>query len=526
MTISATHTARVRRLGHANPFALDREERGLAGANPPDNMYGGCSLQTFDSNTGAGNLSNTHADANGFLNYANQFDQIDFHFEDGGVQEWQYDPTFDDWQNHYGMDAVRAFYHSGHGGMQADGTFFAPLGAQWNGQDYAISSAMSLGDQFLRYLFWSTCNSVEVLDGQSPIRTWNPVNHGMRMIFGFQSTSVDSPDYGQNFFNEWNKGKSFSQAWQDASLDISNGQQVSSTACGATQAECQDRLWNERLFYGGAASTAWYWWRWAGNVPGSAHRSANHKLPTAPGVLRLARHAADARTLGALLERYELSSDGEVPDGYGAVEVQSHDRRLVVQRDGSHELFLAEPDRTAPLAHHEELRAAAQDAIARYRVADGLDLVYDRMTATHHAGGSVDGDVSQAQIADVTVHYRQAVDGVPAATGGTGHVRITLDPSAAVVRILDRTQPIADVVAAPPGSDAFADPETALAKATQIRLRELSANGVLPDRVQTVPDTTEVGYRLRAGHGLVVARREIEVTTGRFRKRHIIEVAL
>lgn len=179
-------------------------------------MYGGCSIEIFDPNTGAGNLSYPHDDANGFLDYLNQFDQINFHYEDGGVQEWEYNPAYDDWQNFYGMDAVRAFYHSGHGGMTGDGTFYAPLGAQWNGKDYAVSSSMSIGDHFLRYLFWSTCSSLEVLNGQTPIITWNGANKGLRMIFGFQSTSIDSPDYGRNFFSEWNKGKSFSQAWQDA----------------------------------------------------------------------------------------------------------------------------------------------------------------------------------------------------------------------------------------------------------------------------------------------------------------------
>ena len=103
---------------------------------------------------------------------------------------------------------------------------------------------------------------------------------------------MDSGDYGKNFFSEWNKGKSFSQAWQDASLDISSNQQVSSTACGSTQAECQDRLWNERLFYGGSASNAWYWWRWAGNAPASLVRAANLSLPAAPVRVRLVRRAA------------------------------------------------------------------------------------------------------------------------------------------------------------------------------------------------------------------------------------------
>lgn len=530
MTSTTTSMTTARRIGYANPFAFESAaegtSRGALRSNPPDNMYGGCSIQVFDPYTGAGNLSYTHADANGFLNYANQFDQIDFHFQDGSVQEWEYDPTYDDWQNLYGMDAVRAFYHSGHGGMQSDGTFFAPLGARWSGKDYAISSSMSLADQFLRYLFWSTCNSLEVLNGQSPIRTWNAVNKGLRMIFGFHSTSVDSGDYGKNFFSEWNKGKSFSQAWQDASLDISSNQQVSSTACGSTQAECQDRLWNERLFYGGSASNAWYWWRWAGNAPASLVRAANLSLPAAPVRVRLVRRAADERTLGALLGRYGIGAAAEIPAGAGDVSVEAGDRRLVLHADGSHEAFFAEPDRAASLAAHDELRAAADETVQRYRVADGLDLVYDRMTATYHAGGSVGGDVHDTQVADVTVHYRQVIDGVPAVMGREGQVRVTLDPSGAVTRVLDRTQQVRDQVPAAPGSDDATDPEAALDRATQVLLRRLSANGVLHDRVETVPNSTEIGYRLQPDAGTLVARREVEVSTGRFSKRHVIEVPL
>ena len=84
MTNTRKSRTTARRIGHANPFAFEAtEDTPLISlqSNPPDNMYGGCSIQIFDPNTGAGNLSNTHADANGFLNYVNQFDQINFHFE-------------------------------------------------------------------------------------------------------------------------------------------------------------------------------------------------------------------------------------------------------------------------------------------------------------------------------------------------------------------------------------------------------------------------------------------------------------
>ncbi len=48
------------------------------------------------------------------------------------------------------------------------------------------------------------------------------------------------------------------------SLGHTHDQVVSSTACGATAEEAQNRLWNERLFNGGRVSDDWYWWRWSG----------------------------------------------------------------------------------------------------------------------------------------------------------------------------------------------------------------------------------------------------------------------
>ena len=83
-----------------------------------------------------------------------------------------------------------------------------------------------------------------------PWRTWNGANAGARMLFGFGSTSLDWWAYAHNFFLRWNTGVSFSQAWQEASLSLTHDQIVSSTGCGATREEAQNRLWNERLFSG------------------------------------------------------------------------------------------------------------------------------------------------------------------------------------------------------------------------------------------------------------------------------------
>lgn len=73
---------------------------------------------------------NTHASADGFLAYVNQFEQTSFRIKDLQVQWWQYDPPFDDWQNNYGCDSVEVYYHAGHGGTDAStGDYSAPLGA-------------------------------------------------------------------------------------------------------------------------------------------------------------------------------------------------------------------------------------------------------------------------------------------------------------------------------------------------------------------------------------------------------------
>jgi len=267
-----------------------------------------------------------------------------------------------------------------------------------------------------------------------------------------------------------------------------------------------------------------------GGGPGTLRRA-----PSAPPTVssrrprraRLIRRGADGQALATLLDRFGIHAGTEFPDGVGDVSVEADGRRLVLHADGSYEVTFAEPDRTASLAAHDELRAAAENAIQRFRVAEGLDLVYDRMTATYHAGGSItDGEVRDTRVADVTVHYRQLIDGVPVVMGREGHVRVTLDPSGSLTRVLDRTRPIRDLLPAAPGSDDLADPDAALTNATQILLRALSANGMLHDRVQTVPNTTEIGYRLQPGKGTLVARREVEVSTGRFSKRHVIEVPL
>src|SRR5512135_2112405 len=62
----------------------------------PDHIFAACSVQHFDPSTGAGNLSQTHADAQGWVNYLSQFEPANFWFKDASVSTWEYlDPTDD-----------------------------------------------------------------------------------------------------------------------------------------------------------------------------------------------------------------------------------------------------------------------------------------------------------------------------------------------------------------------------------------------------------------------------------------------
>jgi len=268
-----TIATRARQTGHEqittfeNPFDNNNSNndndggaRGPLGAAPA-NIFGVSSIETFADVNG---LSATHEDADGFWRYLANFYAENFRFRDDGVQYWQYTEPYDDWQDRYGTDAVRVFYHSGHGGMDDAGAFRAPLGKEWGGRTSVSSNDVLQGNERLRYIFWSTCLSLRVLDGHTPIRTWNATDRGVRMFFGWETVSWDRSGYGEWFWNHWRSGQSLATAWLNSGWDGGHDQAPSVAACGATPDEAQNRVNNERLFSDAPASSAWWWWRWYG----------------------------------------------------------------------------------------------------------------------------------------------------------------------------------------------------------------------------------------------------------------------
>src|SRR4029453_6117552 len=129
----------------------------------------------------------------GWLNFLGGTGPANFWFADSGVQAWAYYEDYDNWQDTYGIDAVNAAYHSGHGTMDANGVFFAPMGAGWGSEGVWVrSDRIASGNEQSNYISWATCLSCRVLDGHTPFRTWRTANQGFRMLFGYETTSVDN----------------------------------------------------------------------------------------------------------------------------------------------------------------------------------------------------------------------------------------------------------------------------------------------------------------------------------------------
>jgi Family of unknown function (DUF6345) len=531
-----------------NPFAAP----GTApnGARGGAHMYGANSIETFCS---AGPLSLTHDDADGWVDYVDNFEALNFRYRDAGVKIWQYYEQYDNWQDTYGADAVCAFYHSGHGGMDASGVFYVPMGAAWAGNDCtALSSQMRLGNEYERYVFWSTCLSLRVLGGHTPIRTWSAANLGLRMIFGYETVSWDNPNYGKFFWQEWNKNKSFSTAWLDASWRIAHDQAPSVAACGATEQEAKDRAFNERYFSKDRASTNWWWWRWY-NASSVASREPNRTVPRDIVVPQFRPAAASLASARTLADRFGISSQNTAAARRGpGGGLMLRDGQTSVAQDSSGgisvRLGAANLDNTTSLGA-SRARGLAEDAVRQYGLDSDSQLVFDRTVLASAAGGTTEGSgrLEPDRVTETIVQFRQVINGVPVISPDAGTVRVSVDNDGRVTQLQSSVRQVADLgkagrTMAPRGPEPGQsggqangsrspspepEHESALGAAVGRQLRDLIARGVSPVAVETVPGSTEVGYAVHGNSARLVARRAIEVDFGSgYRKRYWVDAEI
>ncbi|MFY9921096.1 MAG: DUF6345 domain-containing protein [Mycobacterium sp.] len=534
-----------------NPFTeLPAEESDEAGAvRGGANAYGAFSIETFAN---SGGLTYTHEDAQGFYDYVKQFAAPNFWYRDGGVAVWAYYETYDNWQDTYGMDAVNVVYHSGHGGRLADGRVWFPLGADWSGQGTnAWSDQMRLGNERVNYIFWSTCFACPVFAPLNPITTWNSANLGFRMLFGYETTSVDDPNYGKYFFQEWNKNKSFSTAWLDASWRISHSQVPSVVACGANQADADARLSGERLFSWAHVPKNWWSWRWyyASRLapPNIAARERNVTVPQDMSSAVLRPIDVNARVLRSAVDRFgmRLTIPREVRiSPSGASQISDGESTLAFGADGSVEAHLAEHNYdNRDQISLTDAAAVAQEALGLYGLARDNQLVFDKVRYEAQAGGSAEGDgeLLDPSVTGTTVQFRQLINGLPVVTPGAGEVRVTVDNDGKVThvansaRVVDRlTRGGGNPTPAPDGSVMRRTPpgdddgvEQRLGASWAQQMGRWAIRGQMPVGYSLVPGTTEVGYAIDGDQAVLVATREIEVDFGQgLFKRYRIEAPL
>jgi len=536
-----------------SPFA----EQGVSANVRAANMYGACSIEDFCH---AGDLSYTHDDAHGWVDYVNNYTAENFWRGDGDVKIWLYTEPYDNWQNTYGVDAVRAFYHSGHGAMDSNGVFYAPLGGSWDGthNDHTVySTQMQFANEApgVRYIFWSTCFSLRVLEGHSPIRTWGPDRiGGLRMLFGFETVSWDNPNYGKFFWEEWNRPKPLSTAWLDASWRIAHDQAPSVVAFGANSEEARDRLYNERYLYDGAVAKNWYQWRWYyASTATNAIRDPQRALPQALVAAQLRPVTVSAETVSQVAQQFGLDVR---PDRQlkatraGTVAAADGDVRVAIDRNGTVSVRLAQPNHAnrsqLPL---QQARSIAEDAVRRYGLSQDANLTFDRVRIEAEAGGTDQGSGQREGpfVTQTTIQYRQVINELPVLTPDAGVVRVTVDNDGKVtavetaVRSIDRLSDQASGILAPPppgretGTSANGQPRATdeagyrqlLAQEWGKQLAARAVRGKMPLGYTVVPTSTEVGYAIRGNTAVVAARQAIEVDFGNgIYKRYWIETDL
>lgn len=508
-------------------------------------MVGTTSVEDFQGTQAA--LSSTHESADGFRNYFTTWYTPNFARRDSAVSVWQFHDfasyNYDLWNSggtDLGIDSVRVMWHSGHGGMSSPNNFFAPMGANWSGYGWnAMSSNMALGgnynsfgDERLRYMFWDTCNSVMVSGGNNPYSTWGVRSKGIRMVFGYETTSIDSPNYGKYFWEEWNKGKSLSTAFLDASWRINTKQSPAVVAFGANQSEATDRLNNERYLYAGAAANNWGQWRWytARSVASAAPTntsateaegdSTNSQQPLAIPNQARARQIVEhsnsnaevvelSQTLGINLEDTGLIQ--ERPMGIRAV--KTNNATLIVEKNGNFELMM-EPSNTTNVteseASDEKLISRATEIASQLRVINGQKYRVNMIRDTQESGG-FEGFTDNTRTVEKTIIIDQVIDGVPFIDPEAGHLEVTFDArNGQTTRVRSSLRQIT----ATPITATENIAETTLEQLRQAARQRFagSAKTEAVQALEVIPESEEIGYQMIDGQAVPVYRALIKNT--------------
>ncbi len=173
------------------------------------------------------------------------------------------------------------------------------------------------------------------------------------------------------------------------------------------------------------------------------------------------------------------------------------------------------------------------------RTVSGLDrsLRLHSVRPALHAGGTTAGDgaLRDPEVYEHVVSFRQEIAGLPVVTPGAGEVRLHVDHSGAVRRILDTRLAIDDVrdhgarpmVRPAPGGEERRGRR--LSSEREV-LAELRRAAVVPGPASPIerllPESLEIGYSVRGTELVPVARGTIEFGNEDYRMLRAVEVPL
>ncbi len=426
-------------------------ERFSAKSTAAPDVHGTFSVEDFQGTQN--NLSLTHDSADGFRAYLENWYAPNFVYRDGAVGTWGfYDvaggDNWDLWTYagiDRGIDGALAVFNSSHGGMAADGSYRICLGQNWAGRGWnAWSTSMSIGgnsgafgNERNRYIFWDTCQSVKWSGAHSPYRTWGARANGVRMIFGYETNSVDSSKYGKYFWEEWSKGKTLVNAFLDASWRISHGQSPCVVAFGANSTEATSRRDSERMMNWGAVSSNWGAWRWyyAAKAGKAAKRGllSDGDLP----VMVSARSIVDrgnsidefqdaARSIGIRVADERMIQDRP----YGLRAVVTADSTLVVDPNGNYEFRLKRQPQAkvaAEMTPDEEVIERARQIVEQFGLADDSEYQVGAVRYLAQSQESMESEKAEPEIVERSVIFDQVLEGLPFNDPDAGHIAITFD---------------------------------------------------------------------------------------------------
>jgi len=502
----------------ANPLAAELKTSAVyKGDDGRLNIYGSFSVEDFGGQQS--NLGNTHESAAGWRAYLAGFYEPNFVYQDGGVGVWAYEERYYDlWPNNgidYGLDAVLAVWHSGHGGMLDNGVFVASMGSDWGKAWNTYSNQMLLGsdekmngNERLRYLYWDTCYGIRFSGAHDPMRSWADPAAGLRMMFGYDTTSVDSPYYGQYFWEEWGKGKTFRLAFLDASWRVNHGQTPVVLAFGADQNDAVNRRDNERQYWGGAVPSSYGAWSWY-NASKTKSKSSDLVVPDrvlSYHVSSMGNDDGDVETIAQRIGMHIADRNTIKARPYGVKVVQAKGLQLIVEPDGDFELILNAPGQQEVTKQDRDLQVEARSVIDQFSLNEGYD--FEVGTIRYLTDQESDGQQkSGPQIVEKTVIFDQIVDGTPIIDPDGGHIEISYAADGSVtrlkssVRFVERSKQ-ADPMAAislPEARRLAVEPSVTLAVPDQ----ENPDEGLLDE---IVAGSEQVGYRMLDGELKLVYR--------------------